>query len=209
MKSVNLSFTTEVKQEIYNNPLNDETKAFLQEVFLMSGSINNPAKGYHLEITTDDIDDALEIIKVLHEFNINSKVIEKKYKYSVYIKDSESIALFLNIINAHNSLFKFENEKIMHEMKNNVNRVVNCETANISKIVNTSVRQIEIINKIDRIIGINSLPENLREIAIIRRDNPEASLKELGEMLGNSIGKSGVNHRLRKIEEIGRNLTNE
>ena len=187
-----VSFTTEVKEETYDVFLNDEKKTFLQRVFLESGSITDPTHEYHLEITTDNLEMTKKIISVLKEFRINAKYIEKKYRYVVYVKEAESIALFLNIIGAHNALFKFEDAKVLHEMNNNINRLVNCETANISKVVETALRQIEIIN----------LPENLREIAEVRCENPEASLKELGEKLKSPIGKSGVNYRLKKIEEI-------
>ena len=116
----------------------------------------------------------------------------------MYVKDAESIALFLNIIGAHNSLFKFENAKAMHEMNNDINRIVNCETANIAKTVNTAIKHINMINK----IGIDNLPESLKEIAKLRCENPEANLTELGNMLSKPLTKSGVNHKLKKIEEI-------
>lgn len=192
------TFTLEVKEEIENVFLKEKEKEFLKNIFLVSGSIANPQKEYHLEILTDTIDVALSIIDILKGFGIEAKFLEKKYKFVVYIKSSEMIALFLNIIGAHNSLFKFEDAKVIHELNNNINRVVNCETANISKIVNASLRQIEIIKK----IGIDNLPENLREIAQLRCDNPDASLKELGEMMKVPLGKSGVNHKLKKIESL-------
>ena len=192
------SFTLEVKSEIENVFFDDESKEFLRTVFLTSGSVADPHKEYHLEILTDTTEMAENIIDILKTFGIEAKFLEKKYKFVVYIKSSEMIALFLNVIGAHNSLFKFEDEKVMHELNNNINRVVNCETANISKIVNTSLRQIEIIKK----IGIENLPENLQEIARLRCENPDMSLKELGEMMKVPLGKSGVNHKLKKIEKL-------
>jgi len=198
MEKQDKSFTLEVKNEIQKINFDDDSKEFLKNVFLAGGSIADPHKEYHLEILTDSIEMAQNIIDILKAFAIEAKFIEKKYKFVVYIKSSEMIALFLNVIGAHNSLFKFEDEKVMHEINNNINRVVNCETANISKIVNTSIRQIEIINK----IGIENLPENLQEVARLRCENPEMSLKEIGELMKVPLGKSGVNHKLKKIESL-------
>ena len=192
------TFTHEVKQEIRDIFLPDEVQDFLKDYFYKNGSIGNPDKTYHLEILTDTIEEANDIIQILKSFKIKSKSIEKKYKYAVYVKDAESIALFLNIIGAHNSLFKFENAKAMHEMNNDINRIVNCETANIAKTVNTAIKHINMINK----IGIDNLPESLKEIAKLRCENPEANLTELGNMLSKPLTKSGVNHKLKKIEEI-------
>lgn len=205
-----MSFTSDIKNEIMVlAEEQDEKKAFLREVFLLNGSVINPEKEYHLEILTDDEEMAEEICKTLEFYGISAKIIEKKYKYAVYVKEAESIALFLNIIGAHHALFHFENAKVMHEMNNQINRMVNCETANLSKIVNTAVRQIEAINKIKDSVGLEALPENLREIALLRLENPEAGLAELGEMLQVPVGKSGVNHRLKKIEEIAEKLSME
>ena len=188
-----MSFTSEIKEELTKlNSLKDEKKDFLRRVFLLDGYIANPEKEYHLEI--------------LKEYNINAKVIEKKYKFATYVKEADSIALFLNIVGAHNSLFKFEDAKVVHEMNNQINRVVNCETANLSKIVNTAVRQVEAIKKIKNKLGFNDLPDNLREIAEVRLKNPEVSLLELGKLLNPPLGKSGVNHRLKKLEEIAESL---
>ena len=202
-----MSFTSEIKEELTKlNSLKDEKKDFLRRVFLLDGYIANPEKEYHLEILTDEKSLADIICEILKEYNINAKVIEKKYKFATYVKEADSIALFLNIIGSHNSLFKFEDAKIVHEMNNQINRVVNCETANLSKIVNTAVRQVEAIKKIKNKIGFNNLPNNLREIAQIRLDNPEVSLLELGKLLNPPLGKSGVNHRLKKLEEIAESL---
>lgn len=192
------TFTYEVKQEIKDIFLPNETQDLLKDMFLANGSIGNPEKTYHLEILTDGIREANYLVSIFKEMHIKAKIIEKKYKYAVYVKDAESISLFLNIIGAHNSLFKFENAKAMHEMNNDINRIVNCETANIAKTVNTAIRQIKMINE----IGIDNLPESLREIAQIRCNNPEANLAELGAMLSTPLSKSGVNHKLKKIEEI-------
>ena len=202
-----MSFSSEIKEELTKlNSLKDEKKDFLRRVFLLDGYIANPEKEYHLEILTDEKSLADVICEILKEYGINAKVIEKKYKFATYVKEADSIALFLNIIGAHNSLFKFEDAKVVHEMNNQINRVVNCETANLSKIVNTAVRQVEAIKKIKSKLGFNNLPDNLREIAEVRLKNPEVSLLELGKLLNPPLGKSGVNHRLKKLEEIAEDL---
>ena len=202
-----MSFTSEIKDEIkLLKKENVEQKDFLRRVFLLNGSIADPEREYHLELISDSLEIA-EIIKdILCDFGVNARVIEKKYNYSTYVKEAESIALFLNIIGAHNSLLKFENVKVTHEMNNQINRVVNCETANLSKIVNTAVRQIEAINKIKEKMGLNNLPKGLSEIAKLRLENPDMGLLELGKLLSPPLGKSGVNHRLKKLEEIASEL---
>ena len=143
---------------------------------------------------------------IINKLGFNRKVVSRKNNFVVYLKESEQISDLLNIIGAHNALLSLQNTKIVKAMRNNVNRIVNCETANLSKTVNASVRQIENIKLIQDTIGISSLPENLQEIARIRLECEDMTLKELGEMLEPPIGKSGVNHRLRKIEEIANNL---
>lgn len=202
-----MSFSSEIKSEL-NELKSDKNgkKDFLRRVFLLDGYIANPEKEYHLEILTDEKEMALVISELLDEFGINAKIIEKKYKFATYVKEAESIALFLNIIGAHRALFKFEDIKVTHEMNNQINRVVNCETANLSKIVNTAVRQVEAIKNIDSKMGLKNLPDNLREIAELRLKNPEMSLADLGKLLKEPIGKSGVNHRLKKLEEIANSL---
>lgn len=202
-----MSFSSETKDELKELKTDkNEKKDFLRRVFLLDGYIANPEKEYHLEILTDEKEMALIISELLGEFGINAKIIEKKYKFATYVKEAESIALFLNIIGAHKALFKFEDAKVIHEMNNQINRVVNCETANLSKIVNTAVRQVEAIKKIDNKMGLKNLPDNLKEIAELRLKNPEMSLADLGKLLKEPIGKSGVNHRLRKLEEIADSL---
>ena len=198
-----MSFTIEVKNELrLLNKDADEKKDFLRRVFLLNGSIIDPEKEYHLEIISDSEELAEVICDIMLEFGISAKVIEKKYNYATYVKEAESIALFLNIIGTHMALLNFENVKVVHEMNNQINRVVNCETANLSKIVNAAVRQIEAINKIKNTIGLATLPEGLREIAELRLENPEMGLEELGKLLSTPLGKSGVNHRFKRIEEI-------
>jgi len=177
-------------------------RTYLRGAFLASGSISDPEKAYHLEITTHKREHAEEISSLMESFNLNSKIIKRKGYYVVYLKEGENIVDFLNIIGAHTALLELENIRILKEMRNNVNRIVNCETANLDKTVNASLRQIENIEYIRDNIGFDKLPETLREMAELRLKYTDASLRELGEKLNPPLGKSGVNHRLRKLEQI-------
>lgn len=181
-------------------------KGFLRAAFLSGGSISDPEKTYHLEISTHNRFCAELIKELLQNYNINVKIIVRKGNYVAYIKEGENIVDFLNIIGAHAALMELENVRILKDMRNSVNRIVNCETANLEKTVNASVRQMENIKYIQSTIGIDKLPDNLIEIADLRLEYSEASLKELGEMLHPRLGKSGVNHRLRKLDEIAEQL---
>ncbi|MGL5328897.1 MAG: DNA-binding protein WhiA [Peptostreptococcaceae bacterium] len=186
---------------------NDEcVKAFLRGAFLGGGSISDPEKNYHMEFVTNSEEFASSLRDLINSLGFNSKIISRKNNYVVYLKESEQISDLLSIIGAHNALFSLQNTKIVKEMRNNVNRIVNCETANLSKTVNAAVRQVENIRFIQDTIGIRNLPENLQEIARLREECEDMTLKELGEMLNPPIGKSGVNYRLRKIEEIANRL---
>ncbi|MHB8062456.1 MAG: DNA-binding protein WhiA [Ruminiclostridium sp.] len=181
-------------------------KSFLRTAFLSGGSVSDPEKTYHLEISTQN-QMCTEIIKeLLKDYGINVKIITRKGYYVAYIKEGENIVDFLNIIGAHTALMEFENVRILKEMRNGVNRIVNCETANLGKTVNASVRQVDNIKLIKSTIGISNLPENLIDIANLRLEYAELSLKELGEMLNPRLGKSGVNHRLRKLDEIANEI---
>ncbi len=181
-------------------------KSFLRAAFLTGGSISDPEKTYHLEIATHNRMCAELIRDLLKEYGINVKIITRKGNYVAYIKEGENIVDFLNIVGAHGALMELENVRILKDMRNNVNRIVNCETANLEKTVNASVRQMENIRFIQSTIGFSKLPENLVEIANMRLEYSEASLKELGEMLHPRLGKSGVNHRLRKLDEIAEQI---
>jgi len=181
-------------------------KSFLRAAFLSGGSISDPEKTYHLEIATRN-EMCTEIIKeLLKDYGINVKIIIRKGSYVAYIKEGENIVDFLNIIGAHAALMELENVRILKEMRNGVNRIVNCETANLGKTVNASVRQVDNIRLIKSTIGISNLPENLIDIANLRLEYAELSLKELGETLNPRLGKSGVNHRLRKLDEIANEI---
>lgn len=173
---------------------------------MTSGSVSNPQKGYHLEIVCDNEERAALAEKIMADLGVESRRIARK-KYSVcYIKDGTMIVDMLNIMGAHISLMNMENVRILKDISNNVNRRVNCEAANLNKTVSAAVRQIQDINYVIEKKGMAYFPENLRRLAEIRLEEPDASLKELGEMMNPPIGKSGVNHRLRKISEIAEDL---
>lgn len=181
-------------------------RAFLRGAFLSVGSVNDPAKGYHLEFVCTDERKAEQLRSVLKGFGIDGKILSRKKYYVVYLKESESIVDLLNVCEAHVALMEFENRRILKEMRNSVNRRVNCETANITKTVNAATRQIEDIEYIRDHGGLGSLPDNLREMAEVRLEYPDVSLKELGTYLDPPVGKSGVNHRLRKLSEWAEKL---
>lgn len=181
-------------------------QAYIRGAFLAAGSVTNPEKGYHLEIVCNDEEHAELIAYIMTEFEIKPKIINRKKYKVVYLKESSQIVDMLNVMGAHKSLMGMENVRILKDMRNSVNRRVNCETANINKTVNAAVRQIEDIRYIDSVMGLSRLPDGLRELALLRLEAPELPLKELGESLKQPIGKSGVNHRLRKISELANEL---
>lgn len=178
----------------------DEKKALVRGIFLGSGSVNNPNKKYHLEILLNNRDVAQYIQNILKEANIKTKILEKNN--TIYIKEGEEISKFLAFIGAQKSVLKFEEIRVMKDLRNNVNRQVNCETANLNKTVGAAVIQIEAINFLKKMKKYEELPDSLIEIAELRIEYPEMSLKDLGKQLESPIGKSGVNHRLKKIVEI-------
>ncbi len=181
-------------------------RAFLRGAFLCIGSMSDPEKGYHLEFVCTDPGKAQQLQSVIHGFDIDAKIVVRKKYYVVYVKEGSGIVDLLNVCEAHVSLMKFENLRILKEMRNSINRRVNCEAANITKTVNAASRQIEDIEYIRDHYGISKLPKNLQEMAMIRLENPDAPLKDLGEMLTPPVGKSGVNHRLRKLSEFADRL---
>lgn len=181
-------------------------RAFIRGAFLASGSISAPEKFYHFEIVCGTEKKAVQLQKIIQYFDIDAKIVERKRHFVVYIKEGAGIVDILNVMEAHIALMDLENVRILKEMRNSVNRKVNCETANLKKTVSAAVKQIEDIKFIRDTAGLSILSEGLEEIAVLRLDNPDASLKELGEMLTPAVGKSGVNHRLRKICEIADDL---
>ena len=164
--------------------------------------MNNPENKYHLELSIAKEENTEEIIKMLKYFDIKGNIIKKKKGYSIYLKDGEEISKFLALLGAHKSVIKFEEIRVQREMNNKINRIVNCETANLNKTINASIEQIEAIRKLKKTKEFDKLEEPLKEIANLRLENPNLSLIELGKMLKKPIGKSGVNYRLKKIMEI-------
>ena len=186
-----------------------DQKAYLRGSFLAGGSINNPEGNYHLEIVSNDEEHAKALCQLANHFKLGAKVSMRKNWYVVYIKESEHIVEFLGFIGAHHALLEFENVRVLKGVRNQVNRLVNCETANLDKVVDAAVRQLENIQLIQKTIGLQALPPTLRGMAELRLEYPDASLKELGEMLRPKVGKSGVNHRMRKIEDLAEQIRNQ
>jgi len=181
-------------------------RAFLRGAFLAVGSMSNPEKGYHLEYVCADAQQAAQLMDTLLVYGIRAKTVVRKKYQVVYIKESEEIVELLNVIGAHISLMKLENLRILKDMRNSINRRVNCETANISKTVHAATKQIADIQYIKEHYGFDNLKENLRQVAELRLEYPDAALKELGEYLSPPVGKSGINHRLRKLSELAEKL---
>ncbi len=177
-------------------------KSIVRGAFLGGGSINNPENKYHLEIIFSSKENARYISNIVKEYEIECKILEKNNKYSLYCKEGETISNLLAFMGASSSVLKFEEIRVVRDMRNNVNRLVNCETANLNKTINASLKQIEDIKLIKEKNQFKNLSKNLQEISELRLKNPEASLLELGNMLDVPVGKSGVNHRLKAISEI-------
>lgn len=180
-------------------------KNYLRGAFLGGGSVSRPSSDYHLEMVTTNEVFANCIIKVMQTFSLKAKLTDRKNDYIVYLKDGESIIKFLNVIGAHTAMMELENARIIKDMRNNVNRVVNCETANLGKVVKAALRQVNCIKFIETKMNINELPEALLFIARLRLAYPDASLNELVDH-AEGLGKSGINHRLKKIEELALSL---
>lgn len=181
-------------------------RAFIRGAFLSIGSMSNPEKGYHLEFVCENEQQAAQIQAALADFEIEGKVVQRKRYQVVYLKESEGIVELLNVMGAHQALMSLENLRILKDMRNSINRKVNCEAANITKTVNAATKQIEDILYIKEHYGFHNLSDQLRQIAEVRLDYPDATLKELGEYLNPKVGKSGVNHRLRKLGELADRL---
>ena len=194
-----------LKKDIIEKILNENeilAKAFVRGTFLGSGSISNPKSTYHLEILFETEENAQITLNILKKYQIFGKILKKKNDYSLYIKDGDEIANFLALIQANKSVLKYEDIRVLRDIRNDVNRKVNCETANLTKTIDAAVKQIEDINYLQEIGEFKNLSEALQEIANLRLENPDVSLQELGKMLKNPIGKSGVNHRLKAIQKI-------
>ena len=181
-------------------------RAFLRGIFLAAGSISDPEKSYHLEIVCSTMERALQVQAILKDFQLDGRIINRKKNQVVYLKEGSQIVEILGLMEASISLMNLENIRIRKEISNNVNRKVNCETANITKTVSAAVKQIEDIRYIETHMGFSQLSEGLEEMAVLRLKHQDATLKELGEMLTPPVGKSGVNHRLRKLSRIAEEL---
>lgn len=188
-----------VEENIKNQ---DYLRAIVRGMYLGSGSINNPENKYHLEITFSNSENLELGINILKKLGIRAKIMNVKNKYYIYIKEGEEISKILAAIGANRAVMQFEDIRIQREMRGKVNRIVNCETANLNKTINASVEQIAAIQKLKEKGMFNKLDDNLKEIAELRLENPETSLVDLGKLLKNPVGKSGVNYRLKKIMEI-------
>ena len=173
---------------------------------MAAGSISDPNKSYHFEIVCHTLEQAQQLKELMEFFETEPKIVERKERMVVYLKEGSQIVDLLNVMEAYVSLMNLENIRILKEMRNSINRKVNCETANINKTVNAAVKQIQDIELIRDMRGLDSLPQNLREMALLRLEYPDAPLKELGSYLEPPVGKSGVNHRLRKLSAIAEEL---
>ena len=189
----------------------DDKMSYLRGVFLATGSINDPKTSrYHLEFLIDDYDYSLFVCELLDYFNLNSKLIERNNGFMIYIKEAEKISDFLRIMKAYNAVLYFEDIKVYREHKNLVNRLNNCEQANVEKTINSALNQVSDIELIENKIGIDALDEKLQTVCVYRKKYKEASLSELSNIISmetnTKVTKSGLNHRMRKIKEIANNL---
>ncbi len=181
-------------------------RAYVRGAFIAVGSVNNPEKNYHLEFVLDTLAQAEDLRGLINSFSLDAKTVVRKEHFVVYLKEGEQIVDLLNVMEAHVALMELENVRIVKEMRNDINRKVNCETANLNKVVGAAVKQLEDILYIQNTVGLDQLPQPLQEVAEIRLRYPDQSLKELGKYLTEPVGKSGVNHRLRKISGIAEML---
>lgn len=181
-------------------------RAYIRGAFQAAGSMSDPEKNYHFEVVSTDEDIIQQLKQVLNFFELDAKIVVRKKYYVAYIKEGAKIVDVLNIMEAHVALMNLENVRILKDMRNTVNRRVNCETANINKTVSAAVKQVEDIEYIHKHKGLHHLNQGLQDIAYLRLENPEATLKELGDMLDPPVGKSGVNHRLKKISKMAEEL---
>jgi len=180
----------------------EQIRWIIKGIYLGAGSMNNPEKKYHLEVGMSQKSEAEKVVGYLQLFDIKSNMIEKNNQYAIYLKDGEEISKFLALLGANKSVLRYEEIRVQREMNNKINRIVNCETANLNKTINASIEQIEAIRKLKDSGNFEKMEDTLKEIAELRLENPNASLIELGKMLKKPVGKSGVNYRLKKIMEI-------
>ncbi len=203
-----MSFAGKVKEELSGKKRKekDKNRQALRDAFLSSGTMSDPEKSYHFELIFREKKEAEQMLAVMERLSLTGKTMERKGHIVVYLKESEEISDALKMMGAYRCCMEFENARILKEMRNSVNRKVNCETANIHKTVGAAVRQLEDIHLIEEKTGFSELPKPLREMAEIRMRYPDATLAELGTYFVPPVGKSGVNHRLRKIAVIAEKL---
>lgn len=184
----------------------ESLRAYMRGTFLGAGSVTNPEKGYHLELIANDIEHAEDLKYILNSIGLNAKIAERKTNYIIYLKEAEQISDFMALIGANQSLLKFENVRIVKELRNSVNRLVNCETANLNKTVDAATKQVADIEYLMDKGKFNTLPEDLQEIGLVRLDNHDSSLMEIVDLLNSKYSKSGINYRLKKISNIAAKL---
>ena len=211
-----MSFSQEVREELlelkmWNNNSNLEqdeqlARLLIREAFIKKGFINDPNKDYHLEILFKTKKKAQELKEIINNFGIDIKLTKKAGSYMLYLKEGEEISSFLALIGAGKAMLRFEEIRVIKDTRNNINRLVNCETANLNKTINAAVKQINDIKKLKKNKKFNELPDNLKELAKLRLENPDMSYEELGKKLSKPIGKSGVSHRLEKISKIANEI---
>lgn len=191
-----------VSKEISEN--DQKIRSYLRGAFLAGGSVNNPETSrYHLEIYSNYEEHNEDICWMMNQFGLNARTISRRNGYITYLKEAEKIADFLAVIGATTAMLKFEDIRIVRDMRNSVNRLVNCENANLNKTIDAASKQIENIRYLDEAVGLDNLPDKLKEIAELRLEYPDVTLKELGELVpSGKISKSGINHRLRKLNEM-------
>lgn len=202
----NYTLKTTISDELINT--DEKKRAYIRGAFLAGGSVNNPrTSSYHLEIFSQYEEHSKALLELLNSYDLNARILERKKGYIVYIKESEKISDFINIVGALQALFQFEDERIVRDINNSVNRMQNCDLANMNKTVNAATKQVEDINIIEERIGLDSLDEKLRVVAQARLEAPEAALTELTEYIEDGkLSKSGLNHRFRKIAKIAQEL---
>ena len=207
-----MSFSGEVREELLDLKMWDNNSSLKQdeqlarllirESFIKKGFVNDPNKEYHLEILFKSKKKAEELKEIIVNFGIDIKLTKKGTDHMLYLKEGEEISSFLALMGAAKAMLKFEEIRVIKETRNNINRLVNCETANLNKTINAAVKQIEDIKKLKKNKKFENLPENLKEVANLRLENPDFTYEELGKMLSKPIGKSGVSHRLEKISKL-------
>ena len=208
IKGKNISIKSNEIQNIDIQREEENEKAMVRGAFMGSGSFNDPNKTYHLEMLFSTNQNARVIKELLKNFQIKVKQLQRKYDTSLYVKDGEEISKLLALMGASSSVLKYEEIRVLRDTRNNINRLVNCETANLNKTIQAGLSQIEDIKLLKRAKQFENLPDTLKEIANVRIENPDASLVELGQLLQVQIGKSGVNHRLKKIHERAEEIRN-